>query len=803
MTDQSEKGITTAIDFRKATTKAKWNTREEYGVVETIRDRFDDMKRGRESGCPWASPKQIVRTDSGSSNSSEMGTDWVEHWDRCYKAWNMYHTYTGKPNLKSPVSFAPIEAAIAEFKENDISVTFTAVNDEDKNKAKLMEKVIRSVHRQNDYGPELITTLKEAIITGTSFAHECWLSKQREVEMIMDSKKRAQIIENADKKTLKEVEKKLDEKKPLTEKVMKVDYNDVAYVPVSIYEFYMDPNARCLKGKTHEATDCVWRSLMSLDQFKAEYGGSFDPYMVKGNLDKVVSARMAADSYDESEDSFFETPKDVITDDQVEIIRYYNKQTDKYIVIANDVLVRDGPLPYNHKELPFVMHKWIEFPHLPYGIGLPTVLESLQSEDETLRNMMLEQLHIATRPPMLINKFIYNDIEEGFDYPEAGKKIEVGGEVGGNNIRWFEGPSARMEYPMMRNTIQEDAIKTSGVNPLQYSVPKPNEPVRNNMMAMESTMKSLKKGFKNWTQGYKEGIRQELKIMKQMYTKKRVIQIEGVQLYEEGGELKERKAKGFTSFKVKEKYFDFDEEPLIEIDVDTLVPMSQGLKMQKIEQAMQQIVPLLLNPNAMRTPGVPQMIRYYYETHELPEKLLETLKDESSLEEVRDAEQQENLMKQGLRIPGIPGESDSHLMEHVQEILERKSELDQLEMQARQQEEERMSQPPQLDPYGMPMMPEPVKPNPRVEELRDVIDKLNQHLQTDYQSKGDQAVQSAIAAGSAIQQAQINQLQMGPAMGEPPLGIPPQGPPPEAMTAPAGFQNQTGPVGLDPQMMNG
>lgn len=57
-----------------------------------------------------------------------------------------------------------------------------------------------------------------------------------------------------------------------------------------------------------------------------------------------------------------------MNDQVVEVMHYWNKQADKYVVIANrNTIIRDTPLPYSHKELPIVPRQYGYNPLQKYG----------------------------------------------------------------------------------------------------------------------------------------------------------------------------------------------------------------------------------------------------------------------------------------------------------------------------------------------------------------------------------------------------------------------------------------------------
>ena len=684
-----EKDVTKTFDdqdLRKF--RGKWNNKKEYTTVKQVRDRFRRMQVSRRTSCPWAAVISETNIATGAAVVSEhgvgTGSNWIDRWNMDYKEWSMWHEYLeGRSNLKSPISFSPVEAAMSEFQDNMVGVTLTPTDENDKEKVKVYEKILEHIHYKGVSNRTNAETFKECLITGTAITYTGWFSRSREVELILGSADVEKELEKDDNK------KKVDENKPLTKKKTITEYDDVVDIPVSIYEFFIDPDARCMRGPAYEATDCIWRQTPGIEQFRAEFKDSLDPFVIQENINKVVPAMVAERMYYDGL-AFFRAPQDIAQKDKVELLKYYNKSTDEYCIIANDVLIRKGPLPYNHKQLPFSLHRYVTWPHLFYGVGIPVVLESLQAEDETLRNMMLDQMKLNLNPPIFITSDIYSDIDQGWDRIEPGLKIEVGGPVGPDSVRWFEGSQYRPDYFQMRNIIHEDSVAAIGISPLAYAVPKPGEAVRNNVMGLEGTMKMIKKGIKNWADGYRETVMQKIAIVRQFYPDSKVeilnpatgeteeqnrkIRLDGAAIVEETvgdvTRLKEDKINGYSFFELKDDYFDLSGELDVMVDVDSLLPMSQALKVQSIDQALAQLAPLMMNPGATQAPGVVALMREYVETHGLSKKILEQFQNDNSREELQKAEYQEGLIMGGKDASGIPGESNNHVFHHLMTVID-------------------------------------------------------------------------------------------------------------------------------------
>ncbi len=166
-------GITQTFDYTKyRQKKEKWNNKSEFNTVRVVRDRFVRMQIARRTSCPWAAVISETRIahNTGASTDAGVGTgsNWVDRWNLDYKLWSMWHEYLdGRSNLKSPISFAPIEASMAEFQENNIGLTLTPNKEEDKLKTRIMQYVLQALDGKSKIGRVNEVTFHETLITGT------------------------------------------------------------------------------------------------------------------------------------------------------------------------------------------------------------------------------------------------------------------------------------------------------------------------------------------------------------------------------------------------------------------------------------------------------------------------------------------------------------------------------------------------------------------------------------------------------------------------------------------------------------
>jgi hypothetical protein len=117
-----------------------------------------------------------------------------------------------------------------------------------------------------------------------------------------------------------------------------------------------------------------------------------------------------------------------IEDGNVEIIEYYNKQTDEHVIIANGIWLNPmkgfivAPNPFNHKRLPFWSARFdTNASDFFYGKSLVDRMSSFQDVLNVLTNMLLDQSFLTIFPPILTAGI--DPLEE--DYLRPGRRVPV------------------------------------------------------------------------------------------------------------------------------------------------------------------------------------------------------------------------------------------------------------------------------------------------------------------------------------------------------------------------------------------
>ena len=226
-----------------------------------------------------------------------------------------------------------------------------------------------------DNGDEqALYTMLDAIIHGTAIRYEGYEDCKKVIKELKPGE------DGYDLYDLDYDEKVVIEKKVVTKEVQ-------------LQDFYF---GSMMTRRMDEQPDCVWRKLMRLNDFKKEFAGWENAkYVLPGGdlTDETFFSAFASDEVREKQSEL------------VEVIRYYSKETDEFIILANGVWVNPlskskvCPLPFSHKELPFYTVLFEPFSStFPYGKALPDKMLGEQDAINALYNMMLDQAFVSIHP---------------------------------------------------------------------------------------------------------------------------------------------------------------------------------------------------------------------------------------------------------------------------------------------------------------------------------------------------------------------------------------------------------------------
>ncbi len=307
--------------------------------------------------------------------------DGIEDWQA------IVHTQTTRNKTVAVLSKVVQILPIAEFVER---------GDEDIRRAQILTNLYEYSEDVDDYEQFLINVLLEVIVKGTGIAYEGHEKKEQDVRDIVGSGDDIKIRKG----------------KKITNRL----YGEI----VRLEDFYPSHvGVASIKDMPY----CFWRTVIPYQQFLQDFS-----MFSRANL---VQPYVIVDGEIDNRPEYLDYVGTPVGEGEVEVLRYYNKDVDEYIILANGVwlnpLIIDdkmeiSPLPFNHKELPFWDIKYELFDSkFFYGKSLPDKLKSIQDVMNVLTNMLLDQSFLTVFKPILTAGF--DGIED--DYLRPGRRTPV------------------------------------------------------------------------------------------------------------------------------------------------------------------------------------------------------------------------------------------------------------------------------------------------------------------------------------------------------------------------------------------
>lgn len=334
-----------------------------------------------------------------------------------------------RANLTLPDGFAAVQTHMQETIERRSRPTLKPTNGDDVALETFGNSILNYSMDMTGYDYQDYLAKQTAAIRGTSFVMEYWRHDKREIQDLKDVN---------DDGTLEYEKKEV------------VDFDD-AYTEWVDNEFvFLDPGTH----DQNQMRDMVYREIIDHEEFVRTY--SLRPDFM--NIDKVSKAGLVNDQV-----KFFDRPTDV-SNDEVEVLHYYNRAIDAYYVVANNVLIRMSPLPSKHKELPIAIHVHYNVPGQIYGLGIPKVIYSLTEERKSMRNLNVDRNNLNVNKMFLINDLVDLDEEDTRSRPNGFIPVNTNGMRLPDVIQPLEYGDTPMSNYRMEEMLLEDIRRAHGID---------------------------------------------------------------------------------------------------------------------------------------------------------------------------------------------------------------------------------------------------------------------------------------------------------------------------------------------------
>jgi len=329
-------------DAKATTTKYRPST-EEKKKVEKLESRMGEMKKAKDD--------------------QNLEGDWNK-WDTLYFPRKIYRkdAKDWQSKLHNPQVFAYVNTSVSMLIDQRPEAILEARSREAQPKEPVLKGLYDYTWEKGRGDVELYYVLMSAGIYGTGIAFEGYRSDVREIKEAKRDEEGKLVRTKAgkieyDKNTIKE-------------------FDDVYWRNVDIRNFYIDEMATNMQ----DARDCAERFVYDLDTFKFKYP--------EKRYSKAKHVKPGGDTEEKSEKKYHID----VGRDRIEVWHYYNKVEDSFQIWANGIIIKDSPIPYHHKQLPY-----IRMPFYPrsrssfWAMGLAEILENHSDQLDTIINMRIDQ----------------------------------------------------------------------------------------------------------------------------------------------------------------------------------------------------------------------------------------------------------------------------------------------------------------------------------------------------------------------------------------------------------------------------
>ena len=619
-------------------------TDEDHSTTQGVVEQIPDKKLNKEE----RRVRRVVYERFYAMRDDSLRKEVELDWDNADKAFRLYTPVKDaddwRADLRLPDAFAAIQAQEQENIDRKSRPKLARTEDSDRSKEEWANAILNHNMDATDFDHEYSMVRLERSIKGTAFMRDTY---RYETRRIMDPT--GEVDENG---------KMLFQEKEI------VEYDDDFAEFIPNEHTFVDPDARDIKY----ANDWVYREVLDILTFRDTYGNHPD----------FMNVEFVKPGGETTNRSFFKSPEDM-DEDQVEVLHYENKAWDEYLVVANNVPIRIGPLPNKHKQLSLIPFYQYRVPGYFWGVGIPKVIWELSEERRSVRMLNLD------RQKMQINKmFLYNraydiDEEELTPRPHGFIGVDTNGQPLNQVMQPLEYGDVPASYFRTEEILLEDIRRAHGIDDriqgvnvggtaTEAAILKESSLKRVNMITKLDELSSLKRvGKIKWSnvQFFYREPRVEKIIGPNEIVKKtsRSIVVNGRKFSIESGQLNMEEINGTSSFKLDKKMANFfDDGWDIQVEADAYNSMPQAIRQAKTSEMFDR---LTANPLIMQTLDPMKAATELIKENQFNPKswLRDGGRTESEWMEL--AELENEVMKRGTPLMPTPGANEAHTMVHL------------------------------------------------------------------------------------------------------------------------------------------
>ena len=226
-----------------------------------------------------------------------------------------------------------------------------------------------------------------------------------------------------------------------------VDVDDVFFEALNPFNAWIDDMA---KPDDPRRRDWMWCEVFDEDGFYGTFGE--DKRALNIQFGSIVYSDVNGQ----------EQKKQFTSDKLVKVFFYENRMKDKFLVMADNKLVKVSPLMTENKELSLVDTYWtMRDAESPYGIGINEIMRNNKVMLDRIRNMTIDQVTLS-----IYKMFFYANSEQLDDEggeqisiePGKGKKV-----IDPKNITWMDVPGPGKDAYELLEILRKDMEDDTGI----------------------------------------------------------------------------------------------------------------------------------------------------------------------------------------------------------------------------------------------------------------------------------------------------------------------------------------------------
>lgn len=533
-------------------------------------------------------------------------------WDKGEKQWDQYRKekdeWDWQADYYVPMTTSVVESILSEMVENLPQPLIIPRGPEDASKARVMQAIFEYTWDQAYGDDEMMKIMRGGLIHGTAIAQEYYLQDQRVVRDIVG------LSEKANKRKQREI---------MGNERTVLEFDGCMLEWVSPNDIYIDEKAHEFNRGVYKSRDVIRRYVMNYRDAKEFFEGT--------HWDHLNNFRFVKPGGDTDYYQFYKPPQGIDHSEEVEVLWYWSRTPEDLLVITiNDVVVRMGPNPFKHKQIPFAKAIDIERIGKFYGKGEPELLDSIQDEVNRMRRMTIDRHHLDIDKTFVVGQNTMLDEEDLIARPHGMIPVDDP-----QNVRPVEYGDIPLSVERTFRAINEDKIGVTGVDDRFQSVQKAPSTATEAAILKESTLKRIRMKLANYEKRFLSDVgRMRLSNILQFYTQPRLEKIvgekgtqeyqrqvarlsaqglltindgqpmrktfrrittEGKKLeFDERGEVQQKKEPGFHFFEARPEYFVpmYDEGFDIRFEAGPSLPVSKPLMQQKMQEAFDRVIGL-------------------------------------------------------------------------------------------------------------------------------------------------------------------------------------------------------------------